>query len=240
MARSCSIVITARNRAHELQRTLQSICDQAYDVPIHVVDDASDDGTGDVLSASDFDSRGQDVALHRVDREGGYRKNPAPAYNLAHEKASGAKVIEQSAEVVHVTDCVTPLLKNCKRGRVALATVFNGTVASLERLRAAVADGSYAKSPDLRQFYGGRQDWIRYRRVTPVDQGFQQYCGALRPVPFFFLGAIHAKDFDAIGGYDESLAEHPDRDLAERLCADGIEWTWCGEAIAFHVQHAKR
>lgn len=225
---STSILIVTRNRGTQLRLSLPTIIGR-YDSEIVVVDDGSTDDTFAVLETHGLNAL-------TVQRDGGYRKNPSAVLNIGHRECSGDIVIEQGGEICHLTDCVTPLTAICRPGVVALARVYHGTPEELQELRSIIETSFFPFPPD----------YTPERVLTNADhlpvnrfQGTRLYCGLERPVPFLFCGAIHRDDFDAVGGYDETIPCNNDGDLARRLVARGVRFTFSGQAIAFHLEHPK-
>lgn len=228
-----SIVIATRNRAPQLRLALESIRLKNYrDVEVVVVDDASTKETAEVLR-----EYGKLVCAHRIERPGGYRRNPGAVLNVGHLLAKTNVVIEQGGEVCHLTDCVGPLVKICRPGVVALARVYNGSLDKMALLVKDIKKGKY-KFPkdaeiDITKTCGDDL------AIPRLEHGIQLYCGMERPAPFLFLGAIHRTDFDAVGGYDEKRSDRNDEDLANRLLANGVRFCFVGNAVAFHLKHGK-
>lgn len=224
-----SILIATRNRLAQLRHGLRSIVGMGYpDVEIIVVDDGSTDGTREHCLGL-----GDAIKYHRIERAGRYRKNPSDVLNFGHAMCQSDVVIEQGGEVVHVNDCVTPLVDACQHGRVALARVFNGTGADLPAVQMMES-----MTPDVEpdpadvQVFAGR--W-----KVPKVGGVDLFCGLERQVPFLFLGAIHKMDFDEAGGYNPSVTDGNDTNLARSLLANGVRFRWLGSAVALHLSHGK-
>ena len=231
---SFSIVIASRNRARQLDMALSSIEEQYVrgSLDIVLIDDGSVDETPQVIIKHGPLTRG-----FRINRTGGYRWNPGSVLNAAHKMTSANVVIEQGGEVCHLTDCVGPLVKTCRPGLVSLARVYNGPEEQMKRLKASLSLGNYHLPEDI----------IPDTVVTEaghwpaaiVEGGLQLFCGLERQAPFLFLGAIHREDWNAVGGYDESLRDRNDTDLANRLTARGIKFAFLGKAVAWHLAHSK-
>jgi GT2 family glycosyltransferase len=230
-----TIGIATRNRAEQLGLCLASIQARKYeDIEIVLVDDDSSDGTAKVLE----EFGGLLSYTRKIGRQGGFRRNPSDVLNMVHALASSGIVIEQGGEVCHLTDCVNPLVEACEPGRVALARVHNGTPVEMEALRAEIASGRYVFPEDVEpnsvQTDGSHWPVPRVG-ITQV----QLYCGAERPAPFLFCGAIHQVDFEAVAGYDPTIPCNNDGDLARRLQERGVRFRFIGRAIAFHLKHSK-
>ena len=233
-----TVMIATRNRAAQLELTLESFArlylqSKFSGVRFLVVDDGSTDETPDLLK--EFGSL---IEVHRIEREGGYRKNPSAVLNLGHRLADSDIVIEQGAEVVHLTDCITPLVEACRPGVIALARVFNGDVARMEAERYFIKGDCYHFPDDVmpdRVQTNGDLHQVPESGMPPA----QIYCGAERQAPFQFLGATHRHDFDAIGGYDEQRSRRNDEDYANRMQARGVRFNFLGRAIGFHLRHGK-
>lgn len=228
-----TILITTRNRAKQLRHGLESIRARDYkDTEILVVDDASIDETPEILrSYNSF------VRVERIERKGGYRRNPGRVLNLGHFLVRSDVVIEQGGEMCHLTDCVSPLLDHCRPGIVALARVYGGDPNQMALLSKDIEIGQHKFPQDAEiEIKNTRGDDL----VAPrLEHEIQLYCGVERPVPFLFLGAIHKRDFDSVGGYDENRLNRADEDLANRLLAKGVKFRFVGKAVAFHLKHGK-
>jgi len=230
-----TLFIATRNRAIQLGPALKSIVDKDYqDLDILVVDDGSTDETAAV--AERFKNCG--VRYIKLSHEGGYRSNPSVVLNFGHRIAGNEIVIEQGGEVCHVTDCISPLVEVCRPGMAALARVHHGEPEEMLDLLKAIESQDYVYPEDFMpeniQTCG---DHWAVPRVGTTKTAL--YCGRERPAPFIFLGAIHQRDFKAIGGYDEGLRCNNDGDLARRLWAVGVRFCFVGRAVAFHLKHEK-
>jgi len=229
-----TILIATRNRAVQLKYALESIRLKHYrDVEVLVVDDASTEETTEVLR--DYAKL---VRVSRIERPGGYRRNPSAVLNVGHLVAKTDIVIEQGAEVCHLTDCVTPLLKVCQPGVVALARVHSGSVEQMKSVREEIITAHYDFPDD---FKPDKCETVGTKLKGPIVGRSRTvlYCGRERPVPFLFLGAIHQEDFAAAGRYNEKIAKGNDEDLANRLQAQGVRFCFVGRAVAFHLKHGK-
>jgi len=230
-----SIVIATRNRYRQLSAGLSSIAGKYDGVETVVVDDASTDGTPEVLAR--FRSRFPGGTFRRLERDGAYRRNPGAVFNIGHSIASSDVVIEQGGEVCHVANCVDPLLEHCAPGTVALARVFDGGPRELKAILAEPE--AYAIEEDANVFSPETNgDRLPVPLVGPAR--LRLYTGVERMAPFLFLGAIHREDFDAVGGYDESLPGRSDEDLANRLSRRGVHFCFVGRAVALHLSHRKQ
>lgn len=167
-----------------------------------------------------------------------YRKNPGAVINFGHRQVQTDVTIEQCGEICHLTDCVEPLMKACRPGRVALARVYNGSVEQMEALQREIDGGDYVYpddfEPDRCSDKGGavKIPYLGEDRVA-------LYCGLERPAPLIFMGAIHKEDFLAVKGYDEEIPRAADDALANKLQARGVRFCFVGRAVAFHLQHGK-
>lgn len=231
-----SIVIATRNRAKQLRLALSSIAARNYaGVEIVVVDDGSTDDTGEVIRGA---SEWLPLKSIRLSRGGGYRRNPSRALNVGHQAANGDIIIEQGGEVCHLTDCVMPLLKICRPGVVALARVYCGTSEEMQLVKQDLDAGEHELPPDYwPDKCETRGEKMRGPRIG--ERHILLYCGAGRPAPFLFCGAIHQVDFRAAGGQNETLSDRNDEDLANRLQARGVKFCFVGKAVAFHLRHGK-
>lgn len=233
---TAGLIIATRNRAEQLRFALSSIERRRYNIPCVLVDDGSTDYTAQVLADHPW------LLVHRIEREGGHRWNPGEVFNLGHSLVDAEVHIEQGGEVCHLTDCVTPLVKAVEPGAVAFATIYNGSVEQMLRLQFAVDAGEYRYAPDLelRAPLETSGDRVRLVQEEIVGQTVDLYVGNKRPLPFFFLGAIHRQDWEEMGGYDgTSQNVRNDEQLAVRLAARGFRFRFLGRAVGFHLRHGR-
>jgi len=229
-----TILITTRNRPDQLRLALESIRAKDYrNVDVLVVDDASTEETAAMLR--DFAKLAR---VRRIERAGGYRRNPGPVINVGHLLSETDIVLEQCGEMCHLTDCVSPLIDACRPGVVALARVHHGSLAQMRAVEKDMRLDRYEFPPNFEPETivtdGGKQPGVKVGSSQTL-----LYCGRERPVPFLFLGAIHQTDFKMVGGYDEKRPDRADEDLADRLLARGTRFIFVGKAVAFHLQHVK-
>ncbi len=230
-----TLLIATRNRAEQLSLGLASLVGRyAPNIEILVVDDGSSDETPTVLK--DFRTAIPQLRTHRLERNGGYRKNPSHVFNVGHTLASADIVVEQGGEVCHINDCVEPLLSSCVVGTVALARVFNGTPAQSRLVERQLPE--YMSEETVRS---KKPETNGDKHTVPKigPDGVQLYCGAERQAPFLFLGAIHQDDWYRVGGYNEEIPRRNDEVLANSLLSRGISFAFVGDAVAFHLQHGK-
>lgn len=263
-----TIVIATRNRGEQLRPALRSISAKNYaGVDMVIVDDASTDDTPKILQESldwllagtrlgtpTLTSEGKKfytsgivcnaggkfaaLRIFRLNRSGGYRRNPSVVLNFGHRQIQGDIIIEQGGEVCHLTDCVRPLTQACKPGLVALARVHHGSLGQMALVQAEIDSGSYFY-PDDFEPDKYRTNGSTWPAIKVAPNHIPLYCGKERPAPFIFLGGIHRDDLKAVGGYDEGRASRNDEDLANRLLARGVRFRFIGNAVAFHLQHGK-
>jgi len=231
-----SLIVATRNRVTQLQAGLQSIRDRAYeDVEMILVDDGSTDGSEGVIESY----AGMFSTIIRIPpRTSGYSWNPSSVLNAGHRAASSDIHMEQGGEVCHLTDCITPLIEECRPGVVALARCYHGPASDMETLKLALAQGRVDLPPTVRPELCRTEAGV-WMAALVEPGGIALYSGVERLAPFMFLGAIHREDFEAVGGYDEKRKDRNDTDLANRLQARGVRFSFVGTAVAFHLQHAK-
>jgi hypothetical protein len=245
-----SIVISSRNRSELLRRTLDSIREQRYgDTECLVLDDGSTDGTRRMLEQYSW------VRTTLVDRPGNqYLKDPAEIFNFMMFRARGQVLIQQSAEVVHLTPVARQLTEACERGTVAFATVLAGDMHGLAPVADAVRRGWIGvgggwSSLDVRTWIdpdgirpdGGAGTSAPPFRIRVGGYPVEVYTGGQRQAPYFFCGAIHRDDFDRSGGYSEGLSHGAsDLHLAFTLARQGVKFKFLPGAVAYHVDHDKR
>jgi len=243
-----SICIPTRNRAKLLEVTLQSIRAQGYaDTEVLVLDDASTDETPSMVERYPW------VTWARYERAGGYLNDPAPIYNHLLGLAAGEILIQQSAEVVHLTPVARQLFEAVEPGAAAFATVLSGRQDQLAHISRTVRRDGW--QTDGFEWYGYERRWINPdgRRpdggegtaVPPVSIMLgglivETYTSHHRPVPFFFCGAITREDWLKTGGYPEGIPHGAsDLHLAIRMMELGMRFKFLGGAVAYHIAHDK-
>lgn len=244
-----SILIPCRNRAGLLAEGLRSIRAKAYhDTEVIVLDDGSTDDMASVRAAFPAPF----VRWERIDREGGYREDPASVFNYLMAMASGDTLIQQSPEVIHLTRVAQELTEACEPGVVAFATVLDGAQGRLPGVDLAVRQGWRS---DSAEWAGSGAGWVHPRGIRgdggrgtseppvtiPVGkERVQTYTSVHRQVPYFFCGAIMREDWARTGGYPEGIPHGAsDLHLAFRMIDLGLRFRFLGGAIAYHISHDK-
>lgn len=235
---SRSLVIATRNRAEQLAVGLASIKEQDYrDLDTVLIDDGSTDGTAWVINEHQNWLR-----VFGSDNGHKYLSNPGSVLNRGHALAAGEVQLEQGGEVCHLTNCADILTLACRPGVVAVATVYNGDTEDYRTIKHEIAHGSYMFGDDteLGAPMETNGDRLPIPKVAIGGRLIQVYSGCLRPAPFLFLGAIHRRDREAVGGYDETIPVGNDEDFANRLLARGVRFRFVAKAVAVHLRHDKR
>lgn len=242
-----SILIPTRNRAGLLEAALVSIRAHAYeDTEVVVLDDASTDHTGLILARESW------VRAERIERTGGYREDPAAVYNQLMGMATGEVLIQQSAEVVHITPVARQLAQACEPGIIVFATVLCGNYRQLAKVRWGVNAGwrgadytwmgrkQWPIDPMGRRPDGGEGTAVPPPTVVVGGERVDAYTSAERPVPFFFCGAIAREDWLRTGGYQENIPHGAsDLHLAIKMMEMGLKFRFLGDAVAYHIAHDK-
>jgi len=233
-----SIVIATRNRATQLEKSLESLS-RLYahrtDVEIVILDDGSTDQTPIILDRW-FSHLGDNAVLQRTSRAGSYLKNPGGIFNRARGFASGDVLIEQGGEVYHLNDCVTPIYETCKHGgAMAIARVYDGPTASIDIL----SEDLKTKFPDHEELRPPTDGGTQNPPMISDEYRVRLFTGPERPMPFLFLGGMHKDDWERVDGYREDIAKNNDGDLAARLTDGKFRFVFLGNALAFHQEHPK-
>jgi hypothetical protein len=242
-----SILIPTRNRWRLLEMTLRSIEAQRYaETEVVVLDDASTDETRWMLA--DYPG----VRSERIERAGGYRADTGELFNQLMAMGRGDVLIQQSAEVVHLTPLARQLLEACEPGAAAFATVLAGGEQQLLAVEQAVAAGWNAGEclyqppylgvidPEGRRPDGGEGTVAPPVAIEVGRQAVEVYSGRARPAPLFFAGAITHADWLRTGGYPEGNPHGAsDLHLAIRMMRLGMFFKFLGGAVGFHIAHDK-
>lgn len=213
------LVISARDSRPFLARTIESVRrhapsrvlvdDVAEPIDLHVlvVDDGSVDGTPDEC---------QRLGVEVLDTGRRVPRTPngqSFSVNLAYGRTTGDVFVQQCAEVVHLTDCLSPLIREVAgKDRVAaFATVFDGPAAWL----------------DLDPYAGGTFDPAVFDHLCP-----RVYSGLPRPQPYFWLGATSRAGFRPYPVHDGCS----DWQLAQAMTAEKFRLVFCPSAQAYHAR----
>lgn len=239
--------MSARNRLPQLKAALESIRSKEYaDTEVIVIDDGSTDGTWEYLETQPW------VSSHFTPRDGGYRLDPASLFNGMMMKAAGDVLIQQSAEVLHLTPVARQLVEACESHVPAFATVLSGEMNQVPQVQRAVEQGWHLDGyewggmdrsiidPDGRRPDGGEGTARPPASLIVGGERVDAYTSVDRPVPFFFCGAILRQDWIDTGGYPLDL-HHGASDLhfGFRMLECGFRFRFLGGAIAFHLAHEK-
>lgn len=204
-----SICIATYDRPELLQRTLDSILVQSvpFCYEIIVVDDGSpDQRTRDLCSHLP-------VRYARIDREPGYRFNPAAARNLAYRLAVGEVIICQSDDVIHGEGTIRKLSEGISPIKFLIATVWN---------------------------VDQKQQPVGLRGYGDRCSNLSLLTGKENPRPLFFLGSVYREDLYAVGGNDESLIGREDVFLADCLIRGlGLQPEFLSDVTGYHQDHER-
>lgn len=200
------VVLPTYNEAENLPLIVPQILDQASEVEVLIVDDASPDGTGkladDLANASD-----RVHVLHRAQKQG---LGPAYRAGISEALALGAdRVIQMDADFSHPPDQIPKMLEEIETHDVVLGSRYlNGiTVVNwpIERILLSYFGNQYAKRATglpISDMTGGfrcvRRELLErmgYERVRANGYAFQiemNYrfvrAGArISEIPFFFI-----------------------------------------------------
>lgn len=213
----CSIVMSTKNKAEALIRTIQSIRKQKvpFDYELIVVDDGSDPLTDEyfefyeMISGERCPGNTQYICEQEgctyIRLENNVYRNPSLARNVGYRAAIGDIIIAQSDEVIHHTpNAIEILCEELHRGEFLLSTVYD---------------------------YDVMKD---YRKAL--------YVGNDRQRPFFFLGSLWRKDLYIIGGNDEEfITPGYDDDWFAQCLMKGINLTprFLDSVIGYHQAHRR-
>lgn len=126
----CSIVMSTRDKAEYLARTLDSIYIQhpSFDFEVIVVDDGSTDNTKEICD--------QYEVSRYIKLDTPTYRNPSVARNVGYRASKGEIIIAQSDEVVHTNaDTIEQLCERLSSNEFLIATVYNYNVSSGKRLQ---------------------------------------------------------------------------------------------------------
>ncbi|MFW6096782.1 MAG: glycosyltransferase [Chloroflexota bacterium] len=162
-----SVIIPVHNGARTLGACLQALKQTVYETwELIVVDDGSDDGSGDMATAQDC----------RVLTNEGAARGPAWARNHGARRAKGDILVFLDADVAVRRDTVARLVQ------------------TLQRTRAAACFGSYDDAPAAKNFLSQYKNLLHHfvhqtgRREANT---FWAGCGAVRRDAFWDAGGFH-------------------------------------------------
>lgn len=214
-----SVIVCTYNRADMLRRALQSLVrlelDAAWRYEIVVVDNASSDGTAEVIAAV--------AASSAVPLRGIYepRQGVAIARNRGLRESRGTWIAYFDDDQVAAAGWLAALL--AMAGRRSLRCV-GGPV------RLVMPDLDFREAPLLYQRLLGNTGL----RTTPL-----RYSRKTAPATNNLL--VHRSVFDEVGIFDESMVNSgEDTDLYRRIEAAGIEAWFTPGAVVYHVLPAYR
>lgn len=200
-----SVVIPAYNRAHSVQRSVESVLKQTYQpFEIIVVDDGSTDGTTDVLQRF-----GDRIQVFRQPNRG-----PSSARNAGVAQASG--------EIIAFLDSDDTWKPEKLERQVTLLSNAGSLVPCCVCNAETIADGP--RGPDSFEIAGVK---------TALGEGYWLNPAELIATRFLLfnqVAAIRREAFEKIGGFKEDMRILEDHDLAFRLSLLG-PWAFIADCL---------
>jgi glycosyltransferase involved in cell wall biosynthesis len=259
-----SVVIITRNEAPRLRLTLESLFAQritpAYlaDLEVVVVDDASTDGTSDVLA--ELQGRA-DLRVVRHEESRGR----SGARNAGAAVASGELLIFLDGDVLAAPDLVTRhltahavagILGRGETHHLRCTRFFSdpetGSPMPGEEARVLRMGDELQRSLVTRQQVRERFHEVAARGEPGIYAGagprtlYELEMAALREMPdarIMWMAAsghnfsVRRADFEAAGGYDSRISMNEHRELAFRLYQRGLKVALVEGARSFHMLH---
>jgi GT2 family glycosyltransferase len=211
-----SIVMAYYNRRKQLLKTLDSI--RHFDDPeIIIVDDASTERIDDI----------EGINLIRIEPKDKWWINGGSIqYNIGFSHATGDIIIIQNPECIHCGDILSYTNK-LKRN-----SYFSFAAYSLDYHL------DYVGFPlrSLRE-----KIFNEPQRCQVVHHGWYNH-SIYRPEALHFCTAIHRKDLERIGGFDERYANgvgFDDNDLVRRINKAGIKISIIDDPFVIHQKHER-
>lgn len=210
-----SIVMAYFDRRAQLLKTLESI--RYYGNPeIIIVDDASDERIDDL-----------DVKVIRIEPVDKWWINGGSIqFNIGFSHAKGDIILMQNPECIHIGDILN-FTKGLKRNQV-----FSFAAYSLDiHLQYNKYDPA-----SLRKYI-----MTQPQRIQVAHHGWYNH-SIHRPEALHFCNAIHRKDLEQIGGFDERFANgigFDDNDLVRRIRKSGMDLKIIDDPFVIHQKHKR-
>jgi GT2 family glycosyltransferase len=216
-----SVVMAYYNRKQLLINTLKSIeGNTSYkDFEIIIVDDASSEEhrIEDVLTQFKMD-----IKLIRVDPETKTHINPCIPYNIGFKEAQGDIVVIQNPECFHLGDIISDV-SNLKHNEYKVYHCYSLPESETNKLSSGSLE---LKMLNKGASFNGDHGW---------------YChGRFNPRPYHFCSAIHKKDLEDLGGFDERYANgksYDDDEFATRIVRKGMDISFVSNPLVAHQWH---
>jgi len=231
-----SIVMAYYNRKHLLYETLRSIeaSECKDEAEIIIVDDGSDPEHNLNTVGMDFDL---DIRVLRVDPEDKWYVNPCVVYNKGFKEAKGEVVIIQNPECFHLGD-VLSLAKELKDTQYftyhaySLTEPMNADIKNIDPKHI----NSFGKSLDQKEL-----PFPIIQRGSNIEglAGFYNH-HTYRAHGYHFCAAIHRKNLEELGGFDERYAKgvgFDDNEFAARVKRMGLEMCFISYPLVLHQNH---
>ena len=226
--RMVSIVMTYYERKAQLEQTLNSFMEKAYDnYEVIIVDDAS---PSQAIDTECLKRKFPDIPLKIVSITAEQKDylNPSVPFNIGFREVSGDFVIIQNAECLHLDDILSHVRSNLNDGNYLTYGCFSLNEKDSRRLW----DGDVT--------IDGLSQSIKDRPATSDgDSGWYNH-SFYRPEAFHFTAAITRSNLEDLGGFDERFASgigYDDNELLYRVRRKGLKVDIIDDRISIHQWH---
>jgi len=233
--KSISIVMTYFNRPIQLALTLKSLEKSSLiqDTQIIIVDDASDE---DKRALPVVTQSALNVDLIEVTKEKKKWRSSCIAYNMGFRKATGAIIIIQNAECLHIGDLLLHAVNNVTNENYLSYSCYAIDYETTKEIRTLwdtnfeevlnILDGLQQSHPELANWMG----WYNHIKY--------------RPAGLHWLSAITAQNLKELGGFDERYKYgfgYDDNDLLLRVMIKGLQVKIVSKKVGYavHQRHPR-
>lgn len=230
-----SIVTSYYNRREQFFRTLKTIEKSKFSDQVEVI--VTDDCSSTEHKINDFQSLFKfPIKVIEVKPEDRWYINPCVPFNMAIKEAIGEIIILQNPECLHVGDILDSISQKLKDGDYLTIGCYSTDETTTKKFSELDFNLDFdtlyydilAKISPMtnRSMVEGQNCWYNH--------------SVYRPNAYHFVSAIHKKDMDELGGFDERYANgigFDDDELLERIKKMGMKIKFSDSPFAIHQWH---
>lgn len=230
-----SIVTSYYNRREQFYRTLKSIEKSSLAEQVEII--VTDDCSNEKHKINDFETMFKfPVKVIEVKSENRWYINPCVPFNIAIKEAIGEIIILQNPECLHVGDILESIDKKLK----PTDYITIGCYSIDEQTTNKLSEINF--NSDFDEVYYEILAKISPMQNRSVVEGQNSWYNhsIYRPNAYHFVSAIHKKNMDELGGFDERYAQgigFDDDELLERIRKLGLNIKYSDSPFAIHQWH---